>query len=71
VARHGVAVVRVLFAGAPLEALLADAVEARAVRVDARGAVFARVRLARLRLGYKKSHGKFTIRKLFNNPAHF
>jgi len=51
VARHGVAVVRVLLAGATLEAVLADAVETSAVRVDASGAVFARVRLARLRLG--------------------
>lgn len=58
VTRHWVAVVCVLFASAPFEAVLADAVEARAVRVDARGAIFARVRLACLRLGYAKTHNK-------------
>jgi hypothetical protein len=71
VARHRVAVIRVLFAAAPLEAVLADAVEASAVRVDARGAVFAWVRLACLRLGCTKSHGKFTINILFANRAKF
>lgn len=67
VARHRVAVVRVLFAGAPFEAVLANAVEAGAVRVDARGAVFARVRLTRLRLGYTKTHTKFAINIRFAN----